>query len=374
MKNTSTEIKEEDLSPQEIAEATESTTDVSKCPTCGANLVYSPTDKTLVCEYCGYSKKIDFTNLGEEKSFSELLKTDNSWAEDARVFVCNNCGAQQVLSKNEISVKCSFCGTTNVVEKNDILGLKPNALLPFLIDSAAAGNHARTWAKKRWLAPRSFKKSVNPENIHGNYIPAFTFDSLIKTHYEGRLGKDHTVTVRVNGKTVTRTETKWFHVSGYFEHFFNDVLIQASDSISQKSINKISPFDTDHSQQYKNEFLHGFTASQYSKDGETCWKEAKGVMQNATRSMILSKYDYDRVDYLNFPMSYEAITYKYLLLPIYVGHFSFRQKLYNFFVNGQNGKVTGKTPLSPLRVGLLVLLGLVAAAGIVALIIINGGF
>ena len=73
-------------------------------------------------------------------------------------------------------------------------------------------------------------------------------------------------------------------------------------------------------------------------------------------------------------MSYEAITYKYLLLPIYVGHFSFRQKLYNFFVNGQNGKVTGKTPLSPIRVGLLVLLGLAAAAGIVALIIINGGF
>ena len=35
------------------------------------------------------------------------------------------------------------------------------------------------------------------------------------------------------------------------------------------------------------------------------------------------------------------------------------------FVNGFNGKVTGKAPVSPLKVGLLVLLGLAVVAGIV---------
>ena len=66
-------------------------------------------------------------------------------------------------------------------------------------------------------------------------------------------------------------------------------------------------------------------------------------------------------------------TYKYLLLPVYVGHCNWKKKLFNFFVNGRNGKVTGKTPVSPLKVGALVLLGLAAVAGLVVLFLWMNG-
>ena len=59
--------------------------------------------------------------------------------------------------------------------------------------------------------------------------------------------------------------------------------------------------------------------------------------------------------------------YKYILIPLYVGHCNWKTKLYNFFVNGFNGKVTGKAPVSPLKVGALVLLGIAVIVGIVLL-------
>jgi len=61
---------------------------------------------------------------------------------------------------------------------------------------------------------------------------------------------------------------------------------------------------------------------------------------------------------------YYNITYKYVLLPVYVGHCKWRQKVYNFFVNGLNAKVTGKAPVSPLKVSILVVLGIALIVGL----------
>ena len=123
--------------------------------------------------------------------------------------------------------------------------------------------------------------------------------------------------------------------------FFDDVLIQASTIINQKSLNKLQPFNTNDSNEYAQEFLSGFTANQYTKDGVACWEEAKTLIRQKLRAAILSQYTYDIVSSFNVSTECNNITYKYILLPVYVGHCNWRQKLYNFFVNGFNGKVTG---------------------------------
>ena len=364
------EEEEIGLSPEEMANATESATDVSKCPACGANLKYSPSDKCLRCEHCGTKVKIDLSKFSEEIDFATLLDAKkNDWAEDTRVFSCNNCGAKEILSKSEISKKCAFCGTSNVVETNDLSGLKPNAVLPFLIDKDAASASMVAWAKKKWFTPGQFKKSVYPEEISGNYTPAFTFDTKTASSYNGRLGKYYYVTVRRNGKSVTERRTEWFSISGNFNMTFDDVLVQASNMINQKTADKISPFGTNNSQKYSNEFLHGFSATQYSKDGQQCWTEARSIIQSRVRSAILGQYKHDVVGHLNINMVCNNITYKYILLPVYIGHCNYAKKLYNFYVNGQNGKVAGKVPRSVLKIGAAVLIGLAALGGIIALVV-----
>ena len=80
--------------------------------------------------------------------------------------------------------------------------------------------------------------------------------------------------------------------------------------------------------------------------------------------MILGQYVYDCVGYLNVSTSHENVTYKYVMLPVWVGNYTYGRKLYNFYVNGTTGKVAGKRPVSPWKVLGLVFAGLALAAGL----------
>ncbi len=359
-----TEIKEEYFEPVKTQ------TDIAKCPSCGANMIFSAEKQVLKCEFCGTEQGFEMQK-NAELEFSRLLEINSSWTDETKVFCCSNCGAKEVVSRSDIAKSCSFCGTSNIVETNELSGLKPNAVVPFKISKEDANKRAVVWARKRFFAPKKFKKSIDTEDINGVYNPAFTFDTDTLSVYSGRLGKRYTTTSRVNGKTVTQTHIRYFSISGTYSMFFDDILIQASSAIGQKTIQKLQPFNTNESSAYTKDFLHGYAATQYTKDGAACWNEAKKVIDKKVRSGILSKYDYDVVDSLTIRTDCRRITYKYLLLPIYVGHFNWRHKLYNFFVSGYNGKVTGKMPVSALKVLGVAGLGLLVAGGIIALILLS---
>lgn len=347
---------EEAPSPEDLANAKQNKTEITKCATCGANMVYDPDTKALKCPYCGNEQLLDLDNYSEEIELSKLFEDNhNDWGSETHVFRCKNCGATEILSKTEISKKCSFCGTSNVVETDSVSGLKPNGVLPFILSKETACGKVIVWAKKKIMAPRKFKKSVQPEETYGNYYPSFTFDSQTESSYQGRLGEYYYVTVRRNGKSYSERRIRWFSVSGDIGLAFDDILIQAMENKNQKTINGLKPFDTNHSQEYSSDFLQGFSATQYTKSGDVCWGEAQTEMKNGIRKSILARYKHDTVDYLNINSKFYDSTFKYVLLPVYIGHCNYAKKIYNFYVNGQTGKVTGKTPISPVKVFFVVL-------------------
>ena len=346
----------DDMPAQEPPEEIVNETSVTKCPACGANMEYDSERGKLYCVHCGCEKDIE-AKSSEEQDFERLLADTNTWGSESHVFRCENCGAREILDKNEIAKTCPFCGTSNIVETDELPGLKPNAVVPFRIGLKEAASIVRKWIRKRAFAPGKFRKSARPEEMKGVYSPAFSFDTSTQSEYRAVLGKYYYRTRRVNGRTVQERYTKYFTVSGHYSMAFDDVLIQASEKIDQKSLNKLQPFDTNNSKEYTKEYLSGFTASQYSKSGVACWEEAKGVIRSRLQAAVLSQYTYDVVSSFNISTQCFNITYKYLLLPVYVGHCNWRSKLYNFFVSGFNGKITGKAPVSPLKVGALVVLG-----------------
>ena len=355
--------KAEQPAPQSEAsgqwgENPENRTSVMKCPSCGADMIYDAESGKLLCEHCGTQKEIA-GKTSEELDFERLLTDKGGWKE-SHVFRCENCGAQEVLDKNEIAKQCPFCGATNIVETSELPDIRPNAVVPFRVAIKDAASAVKTWVRKRLFAPQKFRKSAKPEKMQGVYMPAFSFDSQTYSYYTAVLGKHYYVTRRVNGKTVQERRTRYFTVSGNFDMFFDDVLIQASGSIDQKSLNKLQPFQTNDSREYTGAYLSGYTATQNSKSGLECWEEAKDVIAGRLRSAILSRYVYDEVSSFRISTQYAGITFKYILLPVYVGHCKWHAKIYNFFVNGLNGKVTGKAPVSPLKVIITILI----AAGV----------
>lgn len=333
---------------------------IHKCPNCGGETVFDTKTQKTKCLYCGSSFDIDATQTVDEKSIEELLDGAKVWQE-VDVYRCETCGAKQIISKQDVAHVCSFCGTSHIIKTEELPGLKPQGVVPFKMPIDNVASCAQKWVKTKFFAPNAFKKSATPENIHGVYDPVFTFDCETKSQYKGRLGR--TVTSS-DGKS---TEVAYFTVSGDINVNYDDLLVQASSSITTTTLSKIAPFNTNNAPLYSEEFLRGFKASTYNKDGKACWDEGQDIMRKDIEKRILRRYTYDVKDYLNVNTAFLKQKYKYVLVPVYVGHHTYKGKLYNFYVNGESGKVTGKTPISPFKVSLVVILSILFVAGIVFL-------
>ena len=147
------------------------------------------------------------------------------------------------------------------------------------------------------------------------------------------------------------------NVSGNYEYFFDDVLITTNDNFNQKTLDKLSPFKAKDACVYESKYLSGYVADGYKKDLKQSWKEAQSVVSGNIKRAIESSLRCDVVAYLNVSTKYEQVKFKYLLIPVYLMNFLFRKKRYNVFVNGSTAKIYGKTPVSPLRVGIACVLG-----------------
>lgn len=336
---------------------------LEKCDNCGGNMIFDPATQCLKCEHCGslrdFSKNADVKEIEIENALMEAEK----WDREASAYRCENCGAVVILASGETATKCPYCNTAHIVKSSEFAGLKPNCVYPFTITRDKAVEKAKEWAKKRIFAPKKFKKSLKAENVTGIYEPCFTFDSTTYSSYSGRIGKNRTRTVGSGKNRRTETYTEWRNISGTFTEAFDDVMVSAGNSYGQNTLEKLMPFDYGTIKVYEQKYLTGFMAHRHEKDVPTAWENAKSIIDKKLKSDILDQYDYDVIGYINVSTTHENVTYKYVLLPVYTLNFKYKNKIYAIFVNGNTGKVTGKTPVSPLRVGILVLIILAVIAG-----------
>ncbi len=341
--------------------------DSIKCEACGSNLVFDPDTQSLKCPHCG--TEINFeSNSAQEILLGHGLDNDKTWtADEAVVFRCDNCGAKVIMNPNETANFCPFCGTAHVQKIEELAGIKPNAVIPFTFNYKSAIDFSKKWAKKRFYAPRKFKKNICTDNVKGVYTPCFTFDSRTFSYYQGRIGKTHTRVVGSGKNRRVQTYVVWRNISGTYSDSFDDVLITAGSKFGQKELDKVSPYKTNESREYEENYLFGFMAYHYDSEITECWNDAKSRIDEVVKKSILSQYVHDVVDYINISTTHSDVTYKYVMLPVYIGNYKYNKKHYNFFVNGSTGKVYGKTPKSILKILGTVLLGIAVIAGIVLL-------
>jgi DNA-directed RNA polymerase subunit RPC12/RpoP len=341
----------------------EKDTSSTSCERCGANMVFDAKLQTLKCPHCGHQVDIVADNA-QEIDFQNQLNTGN-WAKETQVWRCANCGAKQVVSKKDIAKSCPFCGVTNVSKSEEFSGSMPNAVVPFKIQKDEANKNAKRWASKKKFAPNEFKRSVKTEDISGMYCPAFTFDAKTYSRYTAVLGKYYYVQVKTQNGIQNVQKIRYWNVSGDYVGNFDDVTVQASTIVADKVGEKLGKFNTNDSKAYNDSYLQGFSAEFCTKSGNACYNEAKSKIDTAIKRNILAQYSYDVVQAFNISTEYSNIKYKQVLLPIYVGKYRFKKKLYNFFVNGENGHITGKTPISFWKVLFCGLLGIGILGGIV---------
>jgi len=341
-------------------------TDKYTCPNCGGACEFDPKKQMLTCQYCNSKIEIDKQIFNQEQDIETLFKEAKVW-DETEIIQCQNCGAKESVNKGGLSTSCPFCGTTNIVKTTEIVGMKPHGLCTFEITSEQAADLAKKWAKSKKFAPNKFKKSVEAKAIKGVYSPAFTFDCSTNTKYRGVLGERRSRRVIRNGKRTTETYISYFPISGTHSTAFDDVIVHASANIPDVMLDKLGAYPTSQASEYDQKFLVGYTANTYNKDGAKAWIDGKQKIDSSIKRQVLAKYDHDVVDSFVANTVYTDRSFKYLLLPVYVGHYIFKDKNYNFFVNGSTGQVAGKTPISVIKVLFAIFGGLILATILVLL-------
>lgn len=339
-------LKEE----KDVSSAREVESDTFKCPGCGNFLKYDPETGKLRCDYCGGTRDVPTPKPPMEIYYTSLSEQGvSSWGE-VKCIQCPVCGAKTMLEKYQTVTVCPFCGAPNVVESDEVPGLKPNAVLPFLVSEPKAHESLKKWMGKKFLAPTDLKKTAKTSKMNGVYVPSWTFDSNVYATYDARLGKTYTVTVGSGKNRRTETRVRWYNVSGSINSYFDDVLINASSRMTQKQLTKIGGFDTKNSIQYEEEYLSGYSAERYAQGLDASWEVAKEYMVDSVRSQVRNRYpDADRVDYIHVYPVFNETKYKYVLGPIWTSSYRYKGKDYGFVVNGRNGRTAGKAPLSPIK-------------------------
>jgi LSD1 subclass zinc finger protein len=334
------------------------------CSGCGAKLSFAPGSKTLKCQFCGTENAIPESGEGvEELDFATYLKALEGRAdtEEVETVKCQSCGAEQTLKDNLFASNCSFCHTPIVSKGYANRRIKPKLLVPFAVDTKRAQEAFRRWIRGRWLAPNDLKRYAQSDaGLTGMYLPFWTYDCNTWTEYQGERGDDYYTdeSYTEGGQTRTRRtrHTRWTGVSGTVSHFHDDVLVMASKTLSADTFGSIGKWNLKGLVPYQPEFVSGFQAEAYQVDLKQGFPIAKATIDAQVQQLIRRDIGGDQQRIHRADTRYSNVTFKHVLLPVWISAYRYRDKPYRFLINGQSGEVSGESPKSWIKVALLTIL------------------
>ncbi|GAB4154740.1 MAG: hypothetical protein Tsb009_31430 [Planctomycetaceae bacterium] len=341
------------------------------CEGCGADLKFHIGAQNMKCPYCGFEKEIDTSGRAEvvEQDFHEMLSrlaeiraqhrhTDSEQDENDRQEIrCESCGGHTVFTGSLASSECPYCGSPvqleNAYKAEDRVPI--DGVLPFLIERDKARENLKAWVKSRWFAPNEFLRRGVQGKFNGVYLPYWTYDSMTGTSFYGERGEHYWVEVGTGDNKRRERRTRWYPVSGSFQRFFDDVLVIASHGLPEKLVIKLEPWPLHHVSPFNQEMLAGYLARTYEVELDDGFTEARRRIENAIEREVRERIGGDEQRVHDISTHYDAITYKYLLLPTWLLAYKFHEKAYRVMVNAGTGEVQGERPYSWVKITAAVL-------------------
>lgn len=336
------------------------------CDNCGGTISYNIKSKKFMCSSCRCEVTAHkLVGTVKENKFDEYYEHEKNSVpfQGLNVVRCNSCGYEIALDDEQIATICPMCNSTYVITEKQSSGITPKGIIPFKIDKDDVKQFFKKWISSRWFAPNEFKKKNSAGAFQGIYLPFWTFDTYAYATYTGQGGRNRTVRGRDGNKRIV---TDWYDVDGLVSASYDDIQICASENDS--GINKIMPFNTiENTKPYSHSYLSGYYAEVYTIKADAAFEKAKTTIDQ--KLLALAKREissrYSNVRKVEISPEYAKVTYKHILLPIWRSSYKYKNKIYNFLVNGETGVVYGERPYSALKIIIFIATLLAITAGVI---------
>lgn len=342
-----------------------------KCPNCAAVLKFNPTTQNFICEFCKGEFTLDELKNYEEEHNDKLQEKEVVVEKDnngMKVYKCNNCGANIVMSPNTSATSCIYCKNTAIIQDNLIGEFSPSMVIPFKKTKEEAIDAFIKIGKGKPLMPKEFSDKKNIEEMSGIYIPFWTFDFNANANatYDASRIKSWVA----GNYSYTKTDKYLVDISGNLD--FSRVPVDGSKRFQDDIMNSIEPFEYKDLIKFDYSYLSGFLAEKYDVDSSEALKIANSRAENSSKEELrkeVSKTGYTSIIKLSNNVEIKLDKEEYILLPVWMLNIKYKDKIYTFAMNGQTGKLIGDIPVDKKKA--VIFAALIFAASLIVLIIIN---
>ncbi len=329
-----------------------------KCPACGASLQFDSGSQQVVCPYCDSSFSPqslidydDFLKQDEANGQSESWdKNPEHWEKDEasglNVYVCSACGGEVLGDDTLASARCPFCDNTVSMKRQFTGEWKPDLVLPFKLDREHAKQAFRKHLFGKKLLPKAFRSESNIQEIKGIYVPFWLFSSDVQTNVRYRGSRSRSWT---DGKYDYTETTNYALLRGATAHF-ERIPVDGSQKMNDALMDSLEPFDFSEAVDFQTAYLSGYFADRYDVDSDTSVARAqKRFGTTLDRLVVSTTSGFNSVAKETGTMAEHNNRREYALLPVWLLHVKWNNKLYTFAMNGQTGKFVGNLPFDKRR-------------------------
>jgi hypothetical protein len=242
--------------------------------------------------------------------------------------------------------RCSYCGSNHLLDCPEMEELlEPQVIGLVALDAETAHRHVRTWLGKSIFTPDNLMQDAHDFDLRLAYYPFWTFDGTLELPWS----------CEVN--VGSPRNPQWVGRSGSEYQFYDDVLIPGFSGLEQAEVEAIEPFLLKEVVEFKPEQLAGWPAINYDRPVANAFLMARERVSTQVRQRLhlFIEPGREKRNVRSGGGRWSGTTFKYALLPLWVGTYQFHGKPYHLLVNGQTGKVSGTRPRDDLKIFLLAL-------------------
>ena len=357
------------------------------CDRCGADLVFSVGEQSLQCPYCAAIKQIeppaevpiverDYLRAIERlKRLREKTSHDEESSITEHAIRCSSCGADVIFQGTLTSSQCPYCASPLQRDNihDSVSRLPVDGVLPFLVPQTQAAANLRNWVKSLWWAPNEFLKQGANGKFNGVYMPYFTYDAATQTRFSGQRGDTYFVTVGEGNNRRTEQRIRWSYREGAFNRFFDDVMMIAATKQHLDLVEALEPWPLDQLMSFTPEVLAGFFSRTYDVELEDGFRGARQRMEAALSLEVRQRIGGDVQQVDSQQTNYSAVTFKHILLPVWLLAYRYQNKTYQVMMNAATGEVSGQRPYSWVKITFAAMLIAIVVATIWSFSNQNGG-